>query len=92
MAKCSVMALSGGMDSTALLMHLLAEGHEVHALSYDYGQKHRLELDRAKANVAYLASNDSSCDVLRKYGITNSPPLRGLKPMPINASYTSHTR
>ncbi|SVD60122.1 uncharacterized protein METZ01_LOCUS412976, partial [marine metagenome] len=52
------MALSGGMDSTALLMHLLAEGHEVHALSYDYGQKHRLELDRAKANVAYLASND----------------------------------
>ena len=58
MPKCSVMALSGGMDSTGLLMHLLADDHEVHALSYDYGQKHRLELDRAKANVAYLASHD----------------------------------
>jgi len=54
--KCAVMALSGGMDSTGLLMHLLADGHEVHALSYDYGQKHSLELDRAKANINYLKS------------------------------------
>mgnify|MGYP003320104198 FL=1 len=56
MTKCAVMALSGGMDSTGLLMHLLADGHEVHALSYDYGQKHSLELDRAKANINYLKS------------------------------------
>ncbi len=54
MTNCAVMALSGGMDSTGLLMHLLADGHEVHALSYDYGQKHSLELDRAKANINYL--------------------------------------
>ena len=32
MPELSVMALSGGMDSTGLLMHLLAEGHEVHAV------------------------------------------------------------
>ena len=56
MTKCAVMALSGGMDSTGLLMHLLADGHQVHALSYDYGQKHSLELDRAKANITYLKS------------------------------------
>ena len=56
MTKCAVMALSGGMDSTGLLMHLLADGHQVHALSYDYGQKHSLELDRAKANINYLKS------------------------------------
>ena len=56
MTKCAVMALSGGMDSTGLLMHLLADDHEVHALSYDYGQKHSLELDRAKANINYLKS------------------------------------
>ena len=42
MPELSVMALSGGMDSTGLLMHVLAEGHEVHALSYDYGQKHSI--------------------------------------------------
>ena len=36
----AVMALSGGMDSTALLMRLLADGYTVSCLSYNYGQKH----------------------------------------------------
>ena len=58
MTKYAVMALSGGMDSTGLLMHLIAEGYTVHALSYDYGQKHKLELERAKANIEYLADNN----------------------------------
>lgn len=52
------MALSGGMDSTALLMRLLADGHKVTCLTYDYGQKHSIEIDRAKANIAYLLVND----------------------------------
>ncbi len=53
----AVMALSGGMDSTGLLMRLLADGYKVSCLSYNYGQKHSIELERAKANIAYLASN-----------------------------------
>ena len=53
----AVMALSGGMDSTGLLMRLLADGYQVSCLSYNYGQKHSIELERAKANIAYLASN-----------------------------------
>jgi len=52
----AVMALSGGMDSTALLMHLLAEGYQVSCISYNYGQKHVVELDRACENIAYLKS------------------------------------
>ena len=52
----AVMALSGGMDSTGLLMRLLADGYKVSCLSYNYGQKHSIELERAKANVAYLAT------------------------------------
>lgn len=51
----AVMALSGGMDSTGLLLRLLAEGNEVHCLSFEYGQKHNIELNRAKANIEYLA-------------------------------------
>lgn len=39
---------SGGMDSTVLLYHMRTEGHEVAALSVDYGQTHRRELDSAK--------------------------------------------
>ena len=58
MSKIAVMAFSGGMDSTGLLVHLLANDYEVHTLSYDYGQKHKLELDRAKANIAYLSENN----------------------------------
>ena len=58
MSKIAVMAFSGGMDSTGLLMHLLADDFEVHTLSYDYGQKHKIELERAKANIQYLSKNN----------------------------------
>lgn len=52
--KQAVLSLSGGMDSSSLLLHLLADGYEVTALSFDYGQKHRVELDRATSLVAYI--------------------------------------
>ena len=54
MAKQAVLSLSGGMDSSSLLLHLLANGYEVTALSFDYGQKHRVELERATDLVSYL--------------------------------------
>jgi 7-cyano-7-deazaguanine synthase len=55
--KKAVLSLSGGMDSSSLLLHLLANGYEVTALGFDYGQKHHVELDRAKSLVEYLNSN-----------------------------------
>jgi 7-cyano-7-deazaguanine synthase len=54
MNKQAVLSLSGGMDSSTLLLHLLANGYEVTALSFDYGQKHSVELERAKELVKYL--------------------------------------
>jgi 7-cyano-7-deazaguanine synthase len=56
MKKQAVLSLSGGMDSSTLLLHLLANNYEVTALGFDYGQKHRVELERAKSLVAYLQS------------------------------------
>ena len=53
----SVMSLSGGMDSTSLLLRLLAEGSQVTCLTYDYGQKHSIEIDRSKENIAYLSQH-----------------------------------
>jgi len=50
----AVLSLSGGMDSTGLLMHLLANGSKVYGVSFDYGQKHKLELARLEANLGYL--------------------------------------
>jgi 7-cyano-7-deazaguanine synthase len=52
--KKAVLSLSGGMDSSSLLLHLLANGYEVTALGFDYGQKHKVELERAKALVEYI--------------------------------------
>lgn len=57
MAKQAVLSLSGGMDSSSLLLHLLANGYEVTALGFDYGQKHKVELERAKSLVQYLKEN-----------------------------------
>jgi len=52
--KRAVLSLSGGMDSTALLVSFLANDYKVSALSFDYGQKHKLELDRLSDNLEYL--------------------------------------
>ncbi len=57
-----VMALSGGMDSTALLVRMLAKRCTVTCISYDYGQKHAIELERASANIAYLQSKGHTVD------------------------------
>ena len=53
-AKYTVLSLSGGMDSTCLLIRLLKEGKEVTCLSFDYGQKHAVEIQLARDNVWYL--------------------------------------
>ena len=55
--KQAVLSLSGGMDSSTLLLHLLANDYKVTALSFDYGQKHRVELERAQQLVNYLNNN-----------------------------------
>ena len=47
MTKRSVVLLSGGLDSSVLLAHLLRSGDEVRALAVDYGQRHRRELSSA---------------------------------------------
>ena len=54
MKKQAVLSLSGGMDSSTLLLHLLDYGYEVTALSFDYGQKHNIELERAQSLIEYI--------------------------------------
>ena len=58
MAKNVVVSLSGGMDSSTLLLRALKEYDTVTALSFHYGQKHSVELERAQALVDYLCQND----------------------------------
>jgi 7-cyano-7-deazaguanine synthase len=62
--KHAVLSLSGGMDSSTLLLHLLANDYQVTALSFDYGQKHKVELERATELVEYL--NNQADETLYK--------------------------
>ena len=54
MKKQAVLSLSGGMDSSTVLLHLLAHDYEVTAVSFNYGQKHNVELERAQQLIDYL--------------------------------------
>src|SRR5262249_4184821 len=46
-AKPAVCLLSGGLDSTTCLAYAKKEGFTCYALSFDYGQRHKVELDAA---------------------------------------------
>jgi 7-cyano-7-deazaguanine synthase len=68
--KHVVISLSGGMDSSTLLLRCLKEYDTVTAISFDYGQKHRVELERAQSLVGYI--NDQFYDKLEEIIATKS--------------------
>lgn len=85
--KRAVMALSGGMDSTALLMRLLADDFKVDCLSYLYGQKHSVELERAQLNIEYLRTKNIHVehriiDLSSAMGIFESSLIEGGEAIP----------
>lgn len=47
-SRKAVLLLSGGLDSTTVLAIAQAQGYDVHALSFQYGQRHSIELDVAE--------------------------------------------
>ena len=52
MTRRAVVLLSGGLDSSTCLLIARSEGFEIHALSFDYGQRHAIELERARSIAA----------------------------------------
>src|SRR5438874_9998718 len=52
----AVVLLSGGLDSTTTLAVARSLGFDVFALSVDYGQRHRVELERAAAVAKAMGS------------------------------------
>jgi len=46
--KKAVVLLSGGIDSATTAAHVINEGYEIYCLSFDYGQRHTIELECAR--------------------------------------------
>jgi 7-cyano-7-deazaguanine synthase len=73
-----VQTLSGGMDSATLLRYLSQGGHELQAIGFDYGQRHKKELRFASAMAADLdvpytiVSLDGLAGLLSGSALTNA--------------------
>lgn len=80
--KIAVISVSGGMDSTGLLLRLLSQGYVVYALSFYYGQKHSIQLQKIQENIKYLQMNPNNCvswkkiDLSSAMGLFNSALIR----------------
>jgi 7-cyano-7-deazaguanine synthase len=56
--KRAVVLLSGGIDSTTTLVIAIANGYEAYALSFDYGQRHRIEVEASARVAASLGAKE----------------------------------
>jgi 7-cyano-7-deazaguanine synthase len=77
MKRHVILSLSGGMDSSTLLLRCLKEYDTVTAISFDYGQKHKVELERAQSLVNYINNKGP----IKKIG---NATITSLKYNPIN--------
>jgi 7-cyano-7-deazaguanine synthase len=66
----AVCLLSGGLDSSTCLALARRDGYECYALSFDYGQRHRVELEAARRVAAALGARGQRTAVidLRAFG------------------------
>ncbi len=62
-SKAAVAIVSGGMDSVTLAHLLASEGYDLHLLSFDYGQRHRKELEFAALCASLLGAQHDVVDL-----------------------------
>ena len=78
--KKAVILTSGGLDSAVTAALAIAEGHECHCLIFDYGQRHRIEIERAQQvatalNAASSQVLDINLTTISQSALTTSMPV-----------------
>lgn len=73
----TIIILSGGLDSTTLLYRLLSEKKDVYALSFDYGQRHKIELEMAKLTCKKLRVNHKIVSITSITSLISNSSLTG---------------
>lgn len=79
----AVILLSGGIDSTVVLAWALAQKRHCYALSFDYGQRHRVELKSAQAVATYYGVHHKEIR-LPSWGSDTSPLLSETAILPLD--------
>ena len=54
--KKAIVLCSGGIDSTTAMAIAKQEGYSIYSLSFDYGQRHRIELESARRITAIMGA------------------------------------
>lgn len=81
--KKAVLILSGGVDSTTLLYDLLRTNHDVHAVSFDYGQRHYREINAAASSCENLGVSHKIVDLCGIGEILGNNALTGNLDVPL---------
>jgi len=85
-AKSAVVLLSGGLDSATAAAWAIHEGYRLSALSIDYGQRHRCELDAARAVAQALGIDDHLVMAIDLATFGGSALVDPTKPVPKDRS------
>lgn len=73
----TVLILSGGMDSTTLLYDLMNRGHDLKVLSFNYGQRHKKELEFADKTCVKLGVDHTRVDLRSITSLISNSALTG---------------
>ena len=83
--ESAVVLLSGGLDSATCLLFARSEGLRILALSFDFGQRHRVELERARALAARYSAAAHRVVKLELPDATASALTDAARPVPRHA-------
>ncbi|GAB2797991.1 7-cyano-7-deazaguanine synthase QueC [Halomonas shantousis] len=86
----AVVIYSGGMDSFTVLHRAIVDGFEVHALSFDYGQRHARELDVARRVCEQLGVAHQIVDIRAIHGLIGNSALTDTSRVIPSGDYDSH--